>query len=203
TAGRVRQHDPVVTRLRVSEVVLQHVVQRRVIADLERDLTTVGEATHPLAETIRRLVGGDLDGVPLLFGTGNVGGLTDQVKSLRSAAVSALEPSPKPRVTSHFRGPPLTMCCVDVPGMADPPRPWDPGRALPPVISRRRLNPTYEGGGSCSVWKAKLIGMCRISGSGSRIGRASTNLTDHNRWPSSSMSFSLWSNNVVSSAAIC
>src|SRR5690606_11268236 len=45
--------------------------------------------------------------------------------------------------------------------------------------------------------------MCRISGSGSRIGRASTNLTDHNRWPSSSMSFSLWSNNVVSSAAIC
>src|SRR5690606_40672966 len=80
---------------------------------------------------------------------------------------------------------------------------WDPGRALPPVISRRRLNPTYEGGGSCSVWKAKLIGMCRISGSGSRIGRASTNLTDHNRWPSSSMSFSLWSNNVVSSAAIC
>src|SRR5690606_33931336 len=103
TAGRVRQHDPVVTRLRVSEVVLQHVVQRRVVADLERDLTTVGEATHPLAETIRRLVGGDLDGVPLLFGTGNVGGLTDQVKGLRGAAVSALEPGPEPRVASHFR----------------------------------------------------------------------------------------------------
>src|SRR5690606_42066610 len=98
--GRVRQHAPGVTRLRVSEVVLQHVVQRRVVADLERDLTTVGEATHPLAETIRRLVGGDLDGVPLLFGTGNVGGLTDQVEGLRGAAVSALEDRKSTRLNS-------------------------------------------------------------------------------------------------------
>src|SRR5690606_23717072 len=73
--------------------------------------------------------------------------LTDQVEGLRGAAVSALEPGPEPRVASHFRGPPLTMCCVDVPGMAGPPRPWDPGRALPPVISRRRLNPHLRGRG--------------------------------------------------------